>query len=68
MTNSDCQLQFIDRKISCKTNTTSSDCLMAVWLWAKAYSTAVEYDPECQWDPNYQVSQELKRSCAPGAS
>ena len=66
MTNSDCQLQLIEDKISCKDGSTSSDCLKTVWSWAKAYLDAVEYDPECKLDPNYWASQELWRACAFG--
>ena len=61
VTNSDCQLR-------CKDSTTSLDCIMAVGNWAKAYSTAFAYDPECRWDPNYRASQEVRRKCASGAS
>ena len=66
MTNSDCQLQLIDQKISCKYNATSS-CLLAVENGAKEYLAAVEFELECRRDPNYLAIQELWKSCSSGA-
>ena len=66
MTNSDCQLQFIDQKISCRYNATSS-CLLAVENWAKEYSAVAEFELGCRRDPNYLASQELWKSCSSGA-
>ena len=66
MTNSDCQLQFIDQKISCKYNATSS-CLLAVENGAKEYLAAVEFELECRRDPAYLALQELWKSCSSGA-
>jgi len=66
MTNSDCQLQLIDQKISCKYNATSS-CLLAVENGAKEYLAAVEFELECRRDPTYLALQELWKSCSSGA-
>ena len=66
MTNSDCQLQFIDQKISCKYNAMSS-CLLAVENGAKEYFAAAKFELGCRRDPNYLASQELWKSCSSGA-
>ena len=66
MTSSDCQLQLIDQKISCKYNATSS-CLLAVENGAKEYLAAAKFELGCRQDPNYLASQELLKSCSSGA-
>ena len=65
MTNSDCQLQFMKGKISCKYNV-SRICLNAVQNSYLNASNANE--PECRYqDPNYKGSQDTWESCASGA-
>ena len=68
MTNSDCQLQFMKGKISCKYNV-SRICFKAVQNWADSYQTASNAnEPECRYqDPNYKGSQDTWESCASGA-
>ena len=68
-TNLVCQLQFMDKKISCKYNV-SRKCLMTVQNWAESYLTASNAnEPECRYqDPNYKASQDTWESCASGAN